>query len=69
MQIQQSTGRTVYIADTGDWRVAAQDGQFEILPQVGGWEYSSGVNLDNLAALIVAAKAHATANGIDWSGS
>jgi hypothetical protein len=39
---------------------------FEILPQVGGLVYQSGVNLDNLANLIVEAKAHAIANGITW---
>lgn len=58
-----------YIAATGDWRLFVGQGRFEILPQVGSYEYSSGANLDNLAALIVEAKAHATANGIDWSGN
>jgi hypothetical protein len=58
-----------YIALSGDWRLLIGNGQFEILPQVGGWEYASGINLDNLAKLIVDAKAHATVNGINWSGS
>lgn len=58
-----------YAADTGDWRLFVSDEKFEILPQVGVWEYSSGANLDNLAALIVEAKAHAIAHGIDWSGN
>jgi hypothetical protein len=39
---------------------------YEILPQVGGLIYQSGVNLDNLANLIVEAKAHAIENGIIW---
>jgi hypothetical protein len=69
MQIIPTPGKITYIASTGDWRLAVGDGAFAIQPQVGGWEYSSGVNLDNLAALIVAAKAHATANGINWSGN
>jgi hypothetical protein len=69
MQIIYGAGSYTYIAATGDWRLLVGGGTFAILPQVGGWEYSSGVNLDNLAALIVAAKAHATANGIDWSGN
>ena len=69
MQIIPGAGSYTYIAATGDWRLLVGGGTFAILPQVGGFEYSSGVNLDNLAALIVAAKTHATANGIDWSGS
>jgi hypothetical protein len=69
MQVIPGPGSYTYIASTGDWRLLVGGGAFAILPQVGGWEYSSGVNLDNLAALIVSAKAHATANGIDWSGS
>lgn len=58
-----------YVASSGDWRLLIGLGRFEILPQVGGWEYASGINLDNLAALIVEAKAHAMANGIDWSNN
>jgi hypothetical protein len=69
MQIIVQPGVFTYIADTGDWRVVVGAGRFEILPQVGGWEYASGTNLDNLAALIVAAKAHAVANGISWEGN
>jgi hypothetical protein len=69
MQIIVLPGSFVYIADSGDWRIVVGGGAFDILPQVGGFEYSSGVNLDNLAALIVSAKTHAVANGIDWSGA
>jgi hypothetical protein len=69
MQITALPGSFVYIADTGDWRIVVGNGAFDIQPQVGGLEYASGTNLDNLAALIVAAKAHATANGINWSGN
>jgi hypothetical protein len=69
MQIIPRPGAFTYIADTGDWRIVVANGAFDIQPQVGGYEYSSGTNLDNLAALIVAAKAHATANGINWSGN
>jgi hypothetical protein len=59
-----------YIAATGDWRIrVSASGDYEILPQVGGYLYSSGTNLDNLADLIVAAKAHAIANGINWSNN
>lgn len=67
--IQQQPGTYIYIADSGDWRLSVSPEQFEILPQVGAWQYASGVNLDNLAALIVAAKADAVANGINWSGN
>jgi hypothetical protein len=69
MQVIPGPGAYTYIASTGDWRLLVGGGTFAILPQVGGFEYSSGVNLDNLAALIVSAKTHAVANGIDWSGS
>lgn len=69
MQVITQPGTYIYIAATGDWRLVVGEGRFEIQPQVGGLEYSSGVNLDNLAALIVAAKAHAVANGISWEGN
>jgi hypothetical protein len=69
MDVVARPGSFEYVAASGDWRLFVGDGAFTLLPQVGGWEYSSGVNLDNLAALIVSATAHAIANGIDWSGS
>jgi hypothetical protein len=69
MTIIPMSGRYIYVSASGDWRLDVSDGHIEILPQVGGWEYASGVNLDNLAALIVSAKAHAVDNGINWSGS
>ncbi len=64
-----SLGEVTYVADTGDWRLVVGNGRFEVLPQVGGWEYQSGVNLDNLATLIVEAKADAIARGINWGGN
>lgn len=69
MEVIISPGVFTYVANTGDWRLVVADGRFEVQPQVGGLEYASGTNLDNLASLIVAAKAHAIANGIDWSNS
>lgn len=69
MQIITYPDRFIYVASTGDWRISAENGRFIIMPQVGQLEYSSGANLDNLAALIIAAKAHAVANGIAWSAS
>ncbi len=68
MQIIPGPGSFTYVADSGDWRIAVGGGRFEIQPQVGGLEYASGLNLDNLASLIVSAKAHAVANGIAWGG-
>lgn len=68
MQIISYPGAFLYIAETGDWRLYVANGVFRMEPQVGELEYASGINLDNLAALIVSAKAHATANGIDWAG-
>jgi hypothetical protein len=69
MQIITYPGSFEYIAETGDWRLRVANGSFRILPQVGDLEYGSGNNLDNLATLIVAAKAHAVANGINWAGN
>jgi len=69
MQIIVTPGKVTYIANTGDWRLVIGDGAFAIQPQVGGWEYSSGVNLDNLATLIINAKTDAVARGIEWSGN
>ncbi|CAB4166707.1 hypothetical protein UFOVP835_52 [uncultured Caudovirales phage] len=69
MQIISYPGRFVYIAATGDWRLDVSNDQFLILPQVGVWEYSSGRNLDNLAELIIEAKAHALTQGITWDGN
>lgn len=69
MQVITAIGQVTYIASTGDWRIVVGNGTFEIQPQVGGLEYSSGINLDNLAALIVEAKADAVARGINWSGT
>lgn len=70
MQIIVTASRVTYIATSGDWRlVVSENDGFAIQPQVGGWEYASGINLDNLASLIVAAKADALARGINWSGN
>ena len=69
MQVIPSVGSFEYVAATGDWRLLVGGGGVTLLPQVGEWSYASGVNLDNLAALIVEAKAHAVANGINWSGN
>lgn len=69
MQVITAIGQVTYVASTGDWRLVVGNGTFEIQPQVGGLEYSSGINLDNLAALIVEAKADALERGINWSGT
>lgn len=69
MTVQVIGTEFLYIAATGDWRLRVNtSGRFEILPQVGGFEYGSGLNLDNLATLIASAKTHAIENGINWSG-
>jgi hypothetical protein len=68
MIIINHPGKFEYVASTGDWRLIIGNGQFNILPQVGNWDYTSGINLDNLADLIVNAKVHATANNINWNG-
>jgi hypothetical protein len=69
MTVLSFPGRYVYISAAGDWRLEISDGRFNILPQVGAWDYSSGINLDSLAALIVEAKVHAVANGINWENN
>lgn len=70
MQIIVAASRVTYIASSGDWRLEVSESEgFTIQPQVGAWEYASGINLDNLASLIVAAKADALARGINWSGN
>lgn len=69
MLIDARPGRTIYTAASGDWRLDVAEGKFVILPiATGTLEYQSGVNLDNLAGLIVAAKADAVARGIAWEG-
>lgn len=70
MIIEEHIGRVIYTADSHDWRIVYDNGTFEIIPiATGSLVYSSGCNLDNLATLIVAAKAHAIENGINWSGN
>ena len=66
MIITKQTESITYLSDTGDWALMVSNNNYEILPQVGGLIYQSGVNLDNLANLIVEAKAHAIENGIIW---
>lgn len=61
-----------YLADTGDWRFIVDqiNGTFTVVPNVGtGWEYASGTNHENLANLILQAKADCVASGIDWTGA
>lgn len=70
MQVIVYPGKISYIADSGDWRLDAAKGHFEIVPIATGlFEYSSGINLDNLASLIVAAKVDALSRGIAWDGN
>ena len=66
MIIIAKTDSILYLSDSGDWGLRVTNEQKEILPQVGGLIYESGGNLDNLAALIIEAKAHAIQNGIQW---
>jgi hypothetical protein len=66
MRVIQKTESILYLSDSGDWGLQVSNESFEILPQVGGLIYQSGVNIDNLSQLIVEAKAHAIENGITW---
>jgi hypothetical protein len=66
MIITKQTESITYLSDAGDWALMVSNNNYEILPQVGGLIYQSGVNLDNLAKLIVEAKSHAIENGITW---
>lgn len=73
VHIQQIGAVLRYTATTGDWQIDVEPVglgvRVEIRPQVGRLEYTSGTNLDNLAALIAAAKADAIERGINWSGN
>jgi hypothetical protein len=66
MRVIRKTESILYLSDSGDWGLQISNESFEILPQVGGLVYQSGVNLDNLAKLITDAKAHAIENEITW---
>ena len=66
MTIIKKTESILYLSDGGDWALQVSNESFEILPQAGGLVYQSGTNIDNLAQLIVEAKAHAIQNGITW---
>jgi hypothetical protein len=66
MNVISKTDSILYISDAGDWGLSITNEQKEILPQVGGLVYQSGANLDNLAQLIIEAKAHSIQNGIIW---
>lgn len=70
MQVIVYPGKISYIADSADWRLDAATEHFEIFPiATGTLKYSSGINLDNLAKLIVEAKSHAISRGISWDGN
>jgi hypothetical protein len=66
MKVIQKTQSILYLSDGGDWGLQISNESFEILPQVGVLSYQSGVNLDNLAQLIIEAKEHAIENEIIW---
>jgi len=66
MKVITYTESIFYLSESEDWGLRVSNNNFEILPQVGGLVYQSGINLDNLAKLIVEAKAHAIENGITW---
>jgi hypothetical protein len=66
MTVITKTDSILYLSSSGDWGLRVSDESFEILPQVGGLVYQSGTNLDNLAQLIIEAKAHSIQNGITW---
>ena len=62
--------RLVY--DSGDWRITIDlaEPAFIIFPKLTGMlVYKSGTNLDNLASLIVAAKADCAARGVAWENT
>lgn len=72
MTIAVVDGELRYKADTADWQVTLrpydQPQEFVIEPiMTGEFTYASGVNLDNLAQLLVDAKADALQRGLDWT--
>ena len=66
MKVISKTESFLYLSDGGDWALRVSEDEFEILPQGGGLVYQSGVNLDNLAQLIIEAKEYAMQNEIIW---
>jgi hypothetical protein len=60
--------------ESNGWRVTVESlasGSRFIIESIntGGFEFESGTNLDQLATLIVDAKADAISRGINWSGN
>lgn len=59
--------------DQAGWRIDVLDSGDGVTIEIvstgtGGFSFSSGVNVDDLAALIVAARADAVGRGINWEG-
>ena len=59
--------------DENGWRIDVLDSGDEVTIEIvstgtGTFTFSSGVNVDDLAALIVAARADAVDRGINWEG-
>lgn len=72
MNVYQTSSGYRYEQD--DWRIeiaqSTRGASFEVVSlSTGGFSFESGVNLDRLASLIVAAKADAVAKGVNWSGN
>ena len=71
MQVELINAQYVYTPTSNDWRLIIDNDHFEIQSNIqsGLLTYASGINLDNLAQLIIDAKTHAIANGINWAGN
>lgn len=62
-----------YVASTGDWIIDASSQGLEILltliNNTQSFDFSSGINLDNLATFITEVKSDCIAKGYNWPGN
>lgn len=72
MIIEHQGDTDLFTASTGDWicyaRKTGNAIYLNLASNVGTMEFSSGVNLDNLASFISEIKAECINNGFNWLG-
>lgn len=72
MIIDHQGDTDLFIASTGDWicyaRKTGNAIYLNLASNTGSMEFSSGINLDNLASFISEMKAECINNGFNWSG-
>jgi len=72
MIIEHQGDTDFFTASTGDWicyaRKTGNAIYLNLASNVGTMEFSSGINLDNLASFISEIKAECINNGFNWLG-